>query len=368
MFITYYPAKHDTYTVRSLSTRARGVLGAGVALTRGGWTGRSAPARRALGAEGAAAIAQVKASPPSWPPAPAETRLPAQRAGGGVLACGCAACAWWARGARAGGVGEAGGTRRVPDDDADTRPREAQLRPPSDRRVRLSLHLTRLPLDRHGSFGELEGGAGESARPETAWRWSEVARVTRGWADARAGWRGRCAQTRRGRGALLQLLPCARRVPRRMHAREGAVHLAGVEHAGAGAVRVCRCVPGARARASCPSPLAGEQRPGCTGRRAVVREASRSSRVEGSVAAPRRAAAPRPRAAQRRARAASVSTQPDTTLLAARRRLEDVVGRRHLDRAREIGWVSILRAHPASAKSRGAAGGAESTSARGGCS
>ena len=39
------------------------------------------------------------------------------------------------------------------------------------------------------------------------------------------------------------------------------------------------------------------------------------------------------------------------------RRLEDVVGRRLLHRARESGWVSILRAHPASAKCRGAAGG-----------
>ena len=67
---------------------------------------------------------------------------------------------------------------------------EMPMRPPLNRRVRL--HLTRLPLDRHGSFGELKGGAGESARPETARRWSEVARITQGWADARAGWRGRC--------------------------------------------------------------------------------------------------------------------------------------------------------------------------------
>ena len=80
-----------------------GVLRAGVALTRGGWTGRSAPARGAPGAAGTAAIAagglaHVKASPPSWPPHPAEARPPALRAGGGVLACGCAVSAPRARG------------------------------------------------------------------------------------------------------------------------------------------------------------------------------------------------------------------------------------------------------------------------------
>ena len=117
------------------------------------------------------------------------------RAGGGVLACGCAVSAPRARGgleARARAVWARLEARAGCQTTTKIRDQE---RPSCDRRATTAcafLHLTRLPLNRHGSFGEIERGASESARPETARRWSKVARITRGWADARAGWRGRC--------------------------------------------------------------------------------------------------------------------------------------------------------------------------------
>jgi hypothetical protein len=213
-------------------------FGAGVALTRGGWTGRSAPARRAPGAAGAATIvagglAHVKASPPSWPPPPSEARLPAPRAGGGVLPCGYAVNAPRARGGLEARARAVWARREARAGCRTTTKIRDQERPSCDRQAIAEctcLHHTRLPLDGHGSFGELEGGAGKSARPETARRWSEVARITRGRADARAGCRGRCPPPPERIAAAS--VECAARAA--AHARKG----------GRGAPRrrgACRC-------------------------------------------------------------------------------------------------------------------------------
>lgn len=194
-----------------------------------------------------------------------------------------------------------------------------QERPSCDRRTTAEcacLHLTRLPLDRHGSFGELEGGAGENARPETARSWSEVARMTRGWADARGGWRGRCPPppARTAEAAV----ECAARAA--AHARKG----------GRGAPRrrrACSCERGTpHVGRGCARrwthPLRGHvSRSGVVipwGEGIVVRLPGRAGLAQGRRG--RRSCGPRT------TRPVSRSSRPES------KRLEDVVGRRQLDR------------------------------------